>query len=260
MTLYSFWHIVRQGWGIFALYRSREGERANVTLERTLFYVAMYAPYIYFLFVHPVVRSAMIPGAVPMQHAWELLVARVLCVIGVIAFGWFVVRLLRAGAKTALLYGSATILFHAIIYFVFSVREPIFEGAMGTDQAFMVITAAVSICHSTQYIALVFIHNARRYTAGASVHGLGSVVSAKALPYLATLLGFAILYVGLTWLTGIYPGIGGAPLTPNASPHLGVGRLALAIYWGIALQHYLLDARIWRIKTDPDLKKVFMAR
>lgn len=271
MTLYSFWHIVRQGWGIFALYRSREGERANVNVERALFYGAMYAPYIYFVFVHPAVRSSLMgagagsQGAVepPLAHAWEVLVARGLIALSVVTFLLFAVRLLRAGARTALVYGATTILFHAIIYYVFSAKEPIFAGARGTDQTFMVITAAVSICHSTQYVALVFIHNARRYTSGASVHGLGATVSAKALPYLASCLGFAVLYVGLTWLTGIYPGFGAqpssaTPLTP--SPTITIGRVALAIYWGIALQHYLLDARIWRIKTDPELRKVFLPR
>ncbi len=289
MTLYSFWHIVRQGWGIFALYRSREGERANVRVERTLFYVAMYAPYIYFLFVHPAVRAVMlgdghsvvavadVGGVAPLRAAWEGWASRGLVTIGVVALLFFVVRIWRARAMTALYYGTTTIVFHAIVYFVFSVREPIFAGARGTDQTFMVITAAVSVCHSTQYIALVFIHNARRYASGASVHGLAAKVSAKALPYLATCLGFAVLYVGLTWLTGIYPGfdmasaVQAAPAQPGLSganatgfsglsdaARLTLPRLALAIYWGIALQHYLLDARIWRIKTDPELRRVFM--
>lgn len=284
MTLYSFWHIVRQGWGIFALYRSREGERANVPVERTLFYVAMYAPYIYFLFVHPAVRAVMLGdgysvarSVAPVREAWEGWASRGLVTIGVVALVFFVVRLWRARAMTALYYGATTIVFHAVVYFVFSVREPIFAGARGTDQTFMVITAAVSVCHSTQYIALVFIHNARRYASGASVHGLAASVSAKALPYLATCLGFAVLYVGLTWLTGIYPGfdVASAVQAPAALPampganatrivdlseaaRLTLPRLALAIYWGIALQHYLLDARIWRIKTDPELRRVFM--
>ncbi len=258
MTLYSFWHIVRQGWGIFALYRSREGQRANVMVERALFYVAMYAPYIYFLFVHPAVRVAALGdlAAAPLSRPWEIFVARGLALVGVLALALFAVRLVRARAMTALYYGATTILFHAVVYFVFAVREPIFAGARGTDQTFMVITAAVSICHSTQYIALVFIHNARRYAAGASVHGIAATLSAKAIPYLATCLGFAVLYVGLTWLTGIYPGFGAQP--PTGSPAFSVSRVALSIYWGIALQHYLLDAKIWRIKTDPELRRVFM--
>lgn len=262
MTLYSFWHIVRQAWGIFALYRSREGARANVRMERTLFYVAMYAPYIYFLFVHPAVRAAMLGDAqatgasVPLQQAWEVHASRGLIALGVLALVLFAARLLRARAMTALYYGATTIVFHAIVYFVFSVREPIFAGARGTDQTFMVITAAVSICHSTQYIALVFIHNARRYVAGKSVHGLAATLSAKALPYLATCLVFAVLYVGLTWLTGIYPGP--FALSPSPSHAFTVSRVALSVYWGIALQHYLLDAKIWRIKTDPELRRVFM--
>jgi hypothetical protein len=69
-----------------------------------------------------------------------------------------------------------------------------------------------------------------------------------------------VLYVALTCATRIYPGCGhildaGATTTGIGPFQLTSAKVALGIYWGIALQHYLLDAKIWRIKTDPELRK-----
>jgi hypothetical protein len=260
MTLYSFWHIVRQGWGIFAIYRAREGERANVKRERALFYGALYAPYIYFTFTHPAVRDAV--RAPHMAHGWERAVAGALIVAFVAASTWLAVVLVRARVRAGLAFAAVTIGYHAVLYFVFANREPFFSGAQGPDQTFMIITGAVSIAHSTQYIALVGLHNKRRYAGAEAAHGEVAHLAKSAPRYLAACLAFSALYVVLTCATGIYPGcghvIGGgaAGAAPGIGPfQLTSAKIALGIYWGIALQHYLLDAKIWRIKTDPELRK-----
>jgi hypothetical protein len=263
MTLYSFWHIVRQGWGIFALYRAREGERANVPRERTLFYVAMYAPYIYFTFTHPAVRDTI--RAPHMDKPWEHAVAGALALVFVLTCVALVVVLLRARARAAFAYAAVTVGFHALLYFVFARLEPFWSAARGPDQSFMIITGAVSITHATQYVALVGLHNKRRYGGKEGEHGAVAQLAKSAPRYLGACLAFSAAYVVLTCATGIYPGCGRV-LDTSASPamgafHLTSAKIALGIYWGIALQHYLLDAKIWRIKSDPELRKaLFGAR
>jgi hypothetical protein len=262
MTLYSFWHIVRQGWGIFALYRAREGARAKVTRERALFYGAMYAPYIYFSFTHPAVRDTL--RAPHLAQAWEHALADAFAVAFVVASVALGVVLLRARARAALAFAAVTVGYHAILYFVFARLEPFWSSARGADQSFMIITGAVSIAHATQYVALVGLHNKRRYGGKEAEHGAVAQLAKSAPRYLGACLAFSCVYVLLTCATGIYPGCGRV-IDGVAAPGLGAFKLtsakvALGIYWGIALQHYLLDAKIWRIKSDPELRRVLFNR
>lgn len=56
----------------------------------------------------------------------------------------------------------------------------------------------------------------------------------------------SVPYVGLNLLRSAAPGVSvGTPLLQG---------LALALYWGFALHHYVVDQYIWRPHADPRLR------
>ena len=66
--------------------------------------------------------------------------------------------------------------------------------------------------------------------------------------YLAACAAFSALYLVFAALTSVYPAI---TLFEDAKVgSVPVSRIALCFWWGIALQHYVIDQRIWRIKSD----------
>jgi hypothetical protein len=107
--------------------------------------------------------------------------------------------------------------------------------------------------HNAQYVALVYVHNRSRYRGGAREHGAAAWVSHSAPRYLFVCFAFSIVYFAIARGTGAFPvfqGFEGAMLGP-----LRVNDLALSMWWGIALHHYYLDQRIWRIQEDPALRE-----
>ncbi|MCI0656544.1 MAG: hypothetical protein L0170_05675, partial [Acidobacteria bacterium] len=63
----------------------------------------------------------------------------------------------------------------------------------------------------------------------------------------------AIVYLGFAAWTGVFPvlqvGVNTrwGPITFN--------QIGLCLWWGLALNHYFLDQKIWRISGDAALKK-----
>jgi hypothetical protein len=52
----------------------------------------------------------------------------------------------------------------------------------------------------------------------------------------------------------VFVAFAGRSLAPNVT----VNQVALAAWWGIALHHYVIDERIWRIRTDAGLRKALL--
>jgi hypothetical protein len=87
----------------------------------------------------------------------------------------------------------------------------------------------VSIVHNLQYHALVWFHNRNRY-------GEDRAITRSVLAYALIALAFSAAYR--------IPGF-----------RLGqLSDLAFGFFCGFGLTHYYLDSRIWRVRTDPELK------
>ena len=87
----------------------------------------------------------------------------------------------------------------------------------------------VSIVHNLQYHALVWFHNRNRY-------GEARAITRSMVTYAAVALAFSAAYR--------IPGF-----------QLGkVSDLAFGFFCGFGLTHYYLDSRIWRVRSDPELK------
>jgi hypothetical protein len=91
------------------------------------------------------------------------------------------------------------------------------------------ITATLTIFHNLQYHRIVW-----QYEAGKKRRPLGGLV-----PYLAAGLGLGVIWYG--------PRVLGAHL---AGPGL-LRNVLIGVGWGVAFHHYLIDARIWRLRRAP---------
>ena len=91
------------------------------------------------------------------------------------------------------------------------------------------ITATLTIFHNLQYHRIVW-----QYEAGKGRRPLGGLG-----PYLAAGLALGVVWYG--------PRVLGAHL---AGPGL-LRNVLLGVGWGVAFHHYLVDARIWRLRRAP---------
>ncbi|MEX2264134.1 MAG: hypothetical protein WD696_19430 [Bryobacteraceae bacterium] len=98
----------------------------------------------------------------------------------------------------------------------------------------------VTIVHNLQYHALIWFHNRNRYGGerAAARNGRLPVTLAASL---AGYVGFALLFSLLYRVPGF---------------HLGrMSDMAFGFFCGFGLTHYYLDARIWRVREDHDLRQ-----
>src|SRR5690606_8559823 len=134
--------------------------------------------------------------------------------------------------------------------------------------------------HNVQYVALVYVHNRSRYRVkpeeprgivedphiaseqrvegsyrtdvlATPDAGAASWISHSALRYALICLSFAGVYVVLAAAIGVYPGV--QLFAARSVWGISMNQLGLALWWGLAFQHYWLDQRIWRIKDVPAL-------
>ena len=107
-----------------------------------------------------------------------------------------------------------------------------------------------TLMHNVQYVALVGFHNRNRYS-GPGDFGPARILSGTPARFVVACLAFSGVYYALACWTNVFPGCGGGPsLGPFTARQLG-----LSAWWGLALHHYVLDQRIWRIRGDETLKR-----
>jgi hypothetical protein len=256
-TLYGYYHVVRQHYGFVALYNAVNGERDRraVALDRWTLYLGSWLPYAYFLLAHPRARaliglSAGADRSIVERAAIELILGA--WVITVAWFVWFHIRR-RSIRQPKVAYLLVTVLLHGAIYFIVSRFEPVYRASAGPDQDFLLLSILIVTFHNVQYLGLVWFHNRNRY-GDSTGHGAAQVVN-RSLPFFlgACALFSAIVYLGFACSTGVFPGC-----APLGDRHLGPvtwNQIGLCLWWGLAMNHYVLDQQIWRVRGDRELRR-----
>jgi hypothetical protein len=215
--LWAYYHLVRQHWGFVALYRRRApGDPTPARLDEAILWLGCLYPFVRFSLT-PAFAASGLPQLLPaaatatLRHVLDVAVA--LAAVG-LAVAW-----VRRGGARALgpkhAFMAIVIAFHLA---TFALLENLLE-----------ITATLTIFHNLQYHRIVWQHEA-----GKGRRPLGGLV-----PYLAAGLGLGAIWYG--------PRVLGAHL---AGPGL-VRNVILGVGWGVAFHHYLVDARIWRLRRAP---------
>lgn len=258
-VFYAYYHVVRQHYGFLALYKgvAQDHDPRGARLDRWALYVGCWAPYFYFLMTHPRARVLLRLPASAREGSLETLVPPALVV------AWLVALLAPVlygasgrGGRTwtpATAYLSVTNGLHGLVYFVVARAEPVYAVSTGPDQDFLLISILVTMFHNVQYLGLVWFHNRNRYASDPGSGAAGWVSRSPAVYLLGCLAFSFVVYLGSACSTGVFPGcsiLGDARLGPFTANQIG-----LCLWWGLALQHYYLDQRIWRVRGDPVLRR-----
>ena len=215
--LWAYYHLVRQHWGFLALYRRRApADPTPARLDEAFLWLGCLYPFVRFSLT-PAFASSGLPQLLPssaMVVARHVLDGGVALAAVALAGVW-----IRRGGARAL--GPKHLLIAIVIAFhvaTFALLSNLLE-----------ITATLTIFHNLQYHRIVW-----QYEAGKKRRPLGGLV-----PYLAAGLSLGVIWYG--------PRVLGTHL---AGPGL-LRNVLVGVGWGVAFHHYLVDARIWRLRRAP---------
>lgn len=254
--LWAYYHVVRQHWGFVALYRRKNGEAdpAGERLDARVFYTLLGAPLVMFLTGSFYSRTPGMP-ALGLEHlrpfglpvaallhglAWAAFTA------ALVSYGWHQLRLWRQGRP---LNGPKLLLLAAVV--------PLHLAAFNHPYLAALVLPVITVGHNLQYHRIVWVYGRAKYQTGAP----GAIFRNVAVYALLGLLFTFALYRGpwIDWLKAtlgvaldhsVLGGIGMmAGLSDPAAMTLGQ-QLFGACLLGWAMQHYYLDAKIWRVGRD----------
>jgi len=215
--LWAYYHLVRQHWGFVALYRRRApADPTPVRLDEAFLWLGCLYPFVRFSLTPAFATTGLpqlLPAAAvaPVRHVLDGVVALAAVALAAV---W-----IKRGGERAL--GPK----HAFLAIVIAFHLATFALLSNLLE----ITATLTIFHNLQYHRIVWQHEA-----GKGRRPLGGLV-----PYLAAGLALGVVWYG--------PRVMGAHL---AGPGL-LRNVILGVAWGVAFHHYLVDARIWRLRRAP---------
>ncbi len=215
--LWAYYHLVRQHWGFVALYRRRAPEDPTpARLDEAFLWLGCLYPFVRFSLTPAFATTGLpqlLPAAAmaPVRHVLDGVVALAAAALAAV---W----IKRGGARAL---GPK----HAFIAIVIAFHLATFALLSNLLE----ITATLTIFHNLQYHRIVWQHEA-----GKGRRPLGGLV-----PYLAAGLALGVVWYG--------PRVMGAHL---AGPGL-LRNVILGVAWGVAFHHYLVDAKIWRLRRAP---------
>jgi hypothetical protein len=212
---WQVFHVVKQHFGFVMLYKAKARERSRLDFWADRAFLLV---------------SLLLP------YARYCLAARLP--------GWLDALVLVAYAALAVLWVLRQVQIRAALVWpkiaLLAVTVPLYWLAFGyasATGAILVASLPLGLFHGLQYHRLLWLHNRNRYSAPGSAarHG-AAVLVARRLGY------YVALAVGLHALVAF-------PVLATASPYL------VALSWGPAFAHYLLDAKIWHVRGDKALAK-----
>jgi hypothetical protein len=254
-AFYGYYHIVRQHYGFLALYQAVNGDRARLDrrLDAFVLYAGLWAPYAYFMLSHPRARRLLeIPAEGPVAAVANHLAGAAVAVWTLALIALVGRALARAPAlnRPKLAYLGITLPLYAVIYFLLARLEPVYTASAGPDQDFLMLSILVTVFHNVQYLGLVWFHNRNRYAGGIGAVGW---VNRTPLRFLGACALFSlVIYTLFACWTDVFPGCGLVALSLGP---ITASQIGLCLWWGLALQHYYLDQRIWRISGDAALQR-----
>ncbi len=223
---WATWHFVAQSWGVLRIYQRKHGaaDRPEARLERALIFLPAFWCALHRLFTGPwtlfgveVIHAA--PPALLVNGLGALILA--VAAVYVVVF-WQASRGRAAHEWIRPAY---------LVLNFFGFAMPFLVIRDG-DAAF----AAAALWHAVQYIAIVWLFNARRYARGIDPQArLVSWVSQR---------GRALAYMGLIAACAgvVYMLAFGASFFVHRSGQ----DIALTFWTGFTLGHYYLDGTIWK--------------
>ena len=219
-------HIAKQHFGFVMLYKhkNRERDRFDYHLDRYFLLASLMVPYARFV----IATADPLRGLGIAQAANELLLAGY--VLLAVFFLGRQVQKVRSGVPVN---APKLLLFLAVVplqWLAFGYAATFgFEGIVRAG-------IILGLFHSFQYHRLMWFHNQNRYSEPRSENRFGLAATlARHFAY------YALAAVALNLVLNVLPSMA-LPSSP-----------VKAAVWGLAFTHYMLDARIWRVRGNREL-------
>jgi hypothetical protein len=238
--LWGYFHIYKQHYGFMMMYKkkNRDFKPEDNRIDKTFFAAAFYYPFLTYP-LHDQEAASLIPFPIPAKlgsvYENALLFLVILTCLVYAARQW---TKWRQGLS---LNWPKQVLFAAAI----PINYLLFRSGM----PLLGVYAAATIFHNIQYHRLVWFYNQNKYgreIARGRNFGLATLVNSRWLAYLACAAVYALIFDAVPRFI-LKPAIG----LNEASVR---NQLIFAFFAAPGLLHYWIDAHIWKIRSDPELR------
>ena len=260
VSLWAYWHVVRQHYGIMSLYRRKndDTEFLDRLLDQGVLYVGLLAPVTAFAVTNAEAREVFgFSGAYTAGSGWEHGV--VIASMGGVAAAiiCLAARQVQRWVKGAplnvakLLFLSAVIPLHMVVCY----------HPASSTLALLGFSASVTIFHDVQYHTIVWYYQKNRMAkAGAEKHrrhGMAARIAGSFPVYVACAIGMGITFGLLGCLFDVNPGC--LPIIGSRDVMLfgnvSLNELFYGVFLGVLMHHYFVDQFIWRPGRDAKLRQ-----
>ena len=265
--LWAYYHVVRQHWGFFMLYKRKAGDEPLLAqrVDYWFFNLSLYLPLAMFMTSTWYAKTPGFPNLGLRQPIFGDVsigtivfpLAVTLYVAVVTGYIWWQVHQWRAGTTlngSKLAYMALIVPLHLVAF-----SHPLLAAF---------IVPLVTVGHNIQYHCIVYTYARRKYGESTDrAHRFARLAFANVWAYAAVGLLFTFVCYRGPWIGWVESTLGisldRAVLNSLAMmagiqdpSRLGLGeQLFAAVIVGFALQHYYLDAKIWRVSRDRDVQK-----
>jgi hypothetical protein len=263
--LWAYYHVVRQHWGFLRLYQRKADDATDRRLDAWFFNLSMYLPLVQFMTSAYFAETPGMPDlglTRPLVSGWSL--ASVLHPLAWAAYLAVIVVYLGRQVQRAWrgeeLNGSKLLLLAAVV--------PLHFAAFSRPLLAAFIVPLVTVGHNLQYHCIVYSYAKSKY-GGTTEPGLRWARAAfSSVPaYLLVGLVFTFGFYRGPWIEWLRDATGleldqvmlnslGMMAGVRDPASLGLGeQIFAAALLGFAMQHYYLDAKIWRVSRDPQVQR-----
>jgi len=217
--VWAYYHLVRQHYGFLSLYQRKEGCVPSPRSPDALaLWVGTAYPFLRFT-LGDAYRETGLP--VPMPEAWLPMARCAIDVAALVAAVVIAASMIRRARSDGARLGPRHLFLAIVIAFS--------NLAFAVLDNLLVITAVLTIFHNLQYHRIVW-----QYERGRQRIPMGSIAIYAA----------AGLALGIAWYA---PRVLGVALADTDLWR----NVLIGACWGVAFHHYVVDARIWRLRRQP---------
>jgi hypothetical protein len=222
---WQHYHIAKQHVGFLMLWRAKNAERdlKDMQLDKRMILTSTILPLIAFLAWTRLPHSTALAAAIGVAAALWLALA--------VYYAAIQIKRARRGDPT----NAPKLLLQAVVPPLYA--WAFYSAAQLGPDGIIRAGVAVGLFHSLQYHRLVWFHNANRHRGPDAVERHGPVASALA----GSVVYYALAALALNWVLAVTPSV------------LVDSNYVTAAVWGFAFSHYLLDAKIWHVRSDKEL-------